>query len=189
VQVAPAEPPEDDDWEWEIAMAKARAEADPIPADSWPKTQELREDVKRWEPEPPPRHLVMPHQRVAHVPAKPPTRTPSGTAKHMPLADRVPLRAPAITPATPAAKPFASEQPTRRVTMVQPAVSKAEPARAATARSRAPSKHEETIRTFAAPPANDDHTDTAISLPPAPVVASKSSVPTSASRRVAQRQR
>src|SRR6185312_7871499 len=76
VQVAPAQPAEDDDWEWQIAIAKARADADPIPADNWPKTQELREEVKRWEPEPAPRHLVLPHQRTAQVAAKPPTRMP-----------------------------------------------------------------------------------------------------------------
>ena len=210
VQVAPAAPPEEDEWEWEIAVAKARAAADPIPADNWPKTQELREDVKRWEPEPAPRHLVMPHQRVATVPAKP-SRMASGTmsphretTKVRPV---VTLRNPEASrfeaKTTPAVKPFATEQPTRRVTMVEPAPKvepkkvepkKIEPAKptvaAPIARTRAPSKHEETIRTFAAPPANDDHTDTAISLPPAPVVAPRSaSVPTSASRRVAQRQR
>ena len=213
VQVAPAAATEDDDWEWEIAVAKARAEADPIPADNWPKTQELREDVKRWEPEPPPRHLVMPHQRVTHVPARP-NRMPSGTAKQ----DRptrletttkvrpvVTLRTPEPSKfeakTSPAEKPFTTEQPTRRVTMVETAPKvapkKVEPVKPAV-RQRASSKHEETIRTYAAPPANDDRTDTAIALPPAPVVESaardmararSASVPTSASRHVAQRQR
>jgi hypothetical protein len=199
VQVAPAaEPAEDDDWEWEIAVAKARATADPIPADNWPKTQELREDVKRWDPQPVPRHLILPHQRVAHVPAKPPTRMPSATERQ-----RLPLPAgPAMTVvskpeleptkvrpvmtlraplATPAPRKFdmAKTEPSVTIAPVRPTVQAPIPKT-----PRASSKHEETIRTLAAPPAvaNDDRTDTAIALPPAPIVASTS-------RRAAARER
>ncbi len=190
VQVAPAAPTEDDEWEWEIAVAKARAAADPIPADNWPKTQELREDVKRWEPEPPPRHLVLPHQRVAHVPAKPPTRMPKATPEVEPTRVRpvLTLRAPSPTPASPAKFDMAKTEPslpprttgqTRALPIVAPRMSKPiaiEPPKptiqAPIATSRASSKHEETIRTLAVPPANDDRTDTAVALPPAPVIAS-----------------
>jgi hypothetical protein len=205
VQVAPAAPTEDDEWEWEIAVAKARAAADPIPADNWPKTQELREDVKAWEPEPLPRQLVMPHQRVAHVPAKPPTRMPKATPAKAPEAETtkvrpvLTLRAPSPTPAVSAkfemaktepsavpakatrqtpmprmSKPIAIEPPKPAPTPSKPIV--IEPPKptiqAPVAKTRASSKHEETIRTLAVPPANDDRTDTAVALPPAPVIAS-----------------
>ena len=193
VQVAPAAPTEDDEWEWEIAVAKARAAADPIPADNWPKTQELREDVKRWEAEPPPRHLVLPHQRVAHVPAKPPTRMPKATPEPEPTRVRpvVTLRAPSPAPAPakfemaktePSLPPRATSQTLtqRAPVVVAPRMSKPiaiEPPKPTVqapvvATTRASSKHEETIRTLAVPPANDDRTDTAVALPPAPVIAS-----------------
>ncbi len=206
VQVAPAtEPAEDDEWEWEIAVAKARATADPIPADNWPKTQELREEVKPWAPQPVPRHLILPHQRVSHVAAKPPVRMPSATERQ-----RLPLRAASPAPmtvlskpeleptkvrpvvtlraplATPVPKKFDMAKTEPSATISPPAI---EPVRATVQAPipktpRPASKHEETIRTLAAPPAaaNDDRTDTAIALPPAPVVASTS-------RRVAARER
>ncbi|HEX4449923.1 MAG TPA: hypothetical protein VH143_03580 [Kofleriaceae bacterium] len=204
VQVAPAEPTEDDEWEWEIAVAKARATADPIPADSWPKTQELREEVRRWEPQPVPRHLILPHQRVSHVPAKPPARMPSATERQ-----RLPLRAaPSASPAmTVLSKPELEPTKVRAVVTLraplatpapkkfdmartEPSVTIAAPPVRPTVQAPIPnpprpaSKHEETIRTLAAPPAaaNDDRTDTAIALPPAPSVASSS-------RRVAARER
>jgi hypothetical protein len=205
VQVAPAaEPAEDDDWEWEIAVAKARAAADPIPADNWPKTQELREEVKRWEPQPVPRHLILPHQRVSHVPARPPVRMPSATERQrLPLPPGpamtvlskpeleptkvrpvVTLRAPLATPA-PKKFDMAKTEPSAMPTMAAVIEPPRGTVQAPIPKTPRPSsKHEETIRTLAAPPAvaNDDRTDTAIALPPAPVVASTS-------RRVAARER
>jgi hypothetical protein len=200
VQVAPNAPTEDDEWEWEIAVAKARAAADPIPADNWPKTQELREEVKRWEPEPAPRHLVLPHQRTAQVAAKPPARMPKATSQPVPrpeLKQYVPLKPrtdlentkvrPVVTlrtPSSPRIEPPKTEKIAEKATRqvaVAPTPTKPAPAvepPKATVQAplpkqpRASSKHEETIRTLSVPPANDDKTDTAIALPPAPVIAS-----------------
>jgi hypothetical protein len=198
VQVAPAEPTEDDEWEWEIAVAKARAAADPIPADNWPKTQELREEVKRWEPQPVPRHLILPHQRVSHVPAKPPARMPSATERQrlplpagpaMTVVSKPELEPTKVRPVVTLRAPLATPVPKKfDMSKTEPSVTIA-PVRGTVQAPipktpRPPSKHEETIRTLAAPPAaaNDDRTDTAIALPPAPVVASTS-------RRVAARER
>lgn len=206
VQVAPAaEPAEDDDWEWEIAVAKARAEADPMPADNWPKTQELREEVKRWEPQPVPRHLILPHQRVSHVPAKPPQRMPSATERQrLPLPPGpamtvlskpeleptrvrpvVTLRAPLATPA-PKKFDMAKTEPSVTVAPVTIDPPRGTVQAPIPKTPRPASKHEETIRTLAAPPAvaNDDRTDTAIALPPAPAVGASTT-----SRRVAARER
>jgi hypothetical protein len=197
VQVAPSAPTEDDEWEWEIAVAKARAAADPIPADNWPKTQELREEVKRWEPEPAPRHLVLPHQRTAQVAAKPPARMPKATSQPVPrpeLKPYVPIKPrgdlentkvrPVVTlrtPSSPRIEPPKTEKiadkatrqvavaPTRPVPVEAPKATVQAPL---PKQPRASSKHEETIRTLSVPPANDDKTDTAIALPPAPVIAS-----------------
>jgi hypothetical protein len=187
VQVAPAAPTEDDEWEWEIAVAKARAAADPIPADNWPKTQELREEVKRWEPEPAPRHLVLPLQRTTQVAAKPPTRMPKATPQavvrpelkpYVPIKPRSDAESTKVRPVVTIRTPLETEKkPTRQVAVVS---SKPAPVVEPKPTVQAPmptlprgaSKHEETIRTLAVPPANDDKTDTAIALPPAPVIAS-----------------
>jgi hypothetical protein len=149
VQVAHDGPADEDEWEWEIAVARARAAADPIPTDAWPKTEEIHEEIfETWEATPPPRQLVAPLQRVAHVPAKPPVPPEPRMGKTVipvpPL-----LARPTLTRPMPAVEPA----PVRRY-------------------PRATSRHEETIRTHAAPPANDDLTSPSIALPPAPVASS-----------------
>jgi hypothetical protein len=141
VQVAHDGPADEDEWEWEIAVARARAAADPIPA------EEIHEEIfETWEATPPPRQLVAPLQRAAYVPAMPPV-APGRTVIPVPPLSARPTH-------------------TRPMPVVEAVAERREPVRRF---PRATSRHEETIRTHAAPPANDDLTSPSIALPPLPV--------------------
>ena len=142
-QVAPEPVVEEDEWEWEIAVARARAEAQPVA-----------------EPEPAP----IPAARTPKVTAQP----VAAMAKQV-----VKVLAPEPKPAAPAPKfvstpgtviPVPALPQVADPRMVRPAIVPASPPRRF---PKATGRVEDTIRTHAAPAANDDKTSPAIALPPA----------------------
>jgi hypothetical protein len=194
IVAAPAQP-EEDEWEWEIAMARARAAAewaeeaaaeavtsrqpalparqpDPIQTETWPKTEPLNE-VWEMTPAPSPimteRVLRLANTPVVKLPAKPPTG---------------PVRTVIPVPPMPSTTHPRNVQPvisTPRTTLADRMAAKAAPPRRvphATSNSR----FEETIRTHAATPVNDDETSPHLALPPAPMVGASG-------KRVAAKQR
>jgi hypothetical protein len=172
--VAEAAETEDDEWEWEIALARARAEAEPIPAPTPAPAplmmRPLPAPVVEAEPEPDWEQVIArARARVATEPLLPvvvpqpapaPVRRVQATPQPFPVAP-VTVRFASATP-----PPIA---PARTVIPV-PALPRAadpslvrpmEPRRT----PRSTSRVDDTIRTHAAPPANDDRTSPGMILP------------------------
>jgi hypothetical protein len=166
-QVALEPKVEEDDWEWEIAGARARAEAAdsevtaaaaPLPAFVPALAQPEPTTPETWdEPAPAPNPSTSP--RATRI-TQPPLRLP------------VPAQPTGRTIIPVPTLPVASDPRS-----VRPAVS---PRRM----PRATGRVEDTIRTKAAPPANEDRTSTQVTLPPA-----ASTIGLPSAKRVAAKQR
>jgi len=143
-QVAPEPPVEEDEWEWEIAVARARAEAKQLAA----------------EPAPAP----IPAPRVPKVTSQPVAATAKAVVSALTPETKPAAPAPKFvsTPGTVIPVPALPQVADPR--MVRPAVV---PATAPRRFPKATGRVEDTIRTHAAPPANDDKTSPSIALPPA----------------------
>jgi len=164
--VAPAEEPEDDDWEWTIAMARARAAADeteaaaaapkfvaPAPAPA---------PARAPAPAPAPKPAFVPAKTAPMAAVAAPKKTEPMIAQPEPQEDWDALIAKAQAPRT--IIPVPQLPRVSDPSMVRPAVV---PAVAPLRRvPRSTNRIEDTVRTHAAPPANDDKTSPGIALPP-----------------------
>lgn len=188
--VAAEQEPEEDEWEWEIAMARARAaavEAEPVrvnslaamsaskgrthpgiavvasgkqphkpepdPLPPWPGTEPYNESwADRSEVAP---HVMSVLQKKLAVARSTPARGAAVTKPAAPPVSSAPARSTVI--------PVPSLPSVRDPKMVRPAPYTPASSRPRVARGTA--KLEETVRTNAVPPANDDHTAPYIELP------------------------
>jgi hypothetical protein len=171
-KVAPEPVVEEDEWEWEIAVARARAEAQPVSAPAAaPERVAARANTdtieESWDP---PVSSFGRAPRITQQPVM--SATPAKTA---------PIGVPKFT-STPGtvipvpALPAAADPRAVRPAIVASSLPKRFP--------RATGKVEDTIRTHAAPPANDDKTSPSIALPPA-----ASTIGLPSTKRVAAKQR
>jgi hypothetical protein len=150
---------DEDEWEWEIAMARARAEAAEAIASA---RAEAPQPPDTWEDVPPPKSVAPPVARPPRV-----TRQPLAA---------VPMPVPAATSGKTIIPvpilPVASDPKSLR------------PVVAPRRMPRATGRMEDTIRTSAVPPANDDKTSPHLALPPA-----ASTIGLPLAKRVAAKQR
>ena len=163
VQVAPEPKVEEDEWEWEIAVARARAEA----ADAEAAAAPTKIEPAATFPAPP----QLQHEDWDERP-KPVTRAPVAAAPR----PAQPIRA---QPSGKTIIPVPSLPVAADPRSVRPVVTPS-PRRM----PRATGRVEDTIRTHAAPPANEDRTSTQVTLPPA-----ASTIGLPGARRVAAKQR
>ena len=165
--VVPVE--EDDDWEWVIAIARARAAAE-------------EQEITFTEPHPvvappppppaPPQRSRVPTRQVAVPPPLPPAPVAPPVLRHHARADSSPATVIPVPRLPHAKNPVA----------LRPVVRASQPPAGRLKRPTAPV--EDTIRTYAAPPANDDRTSPSISLPPA-----ATTIGLATAKRVAAKQR
>ncbi len=164
--VAPEPVVEEDEWEWEIAVARARAEAAPAPKteESWDQPVKTFGRAPKITQQP---VLAAQKERVTFTPVAQPAPQPAPAAKMFTMS---------TTPGTVIPVPALPTAADPR--QIRPVV--AAPKRF----PKATAKHEDTIVTHAAPPANDDKTQPSISLPRA-----ASTVGLPSAKRVAAKQR
>jgi hypothetical protein len=135
---------DEDEWEWEIAVARARAEAQEA-IDSARAVQPPQPQHETWDEAPRPRAPKVTHQPLSFAPVPKPIPMASSGKTIIPV------------PAMPVvADPRA----------LRPVVA---PRRM----PRATGRMEDTIRTSAVPPANEDRTSTQVALPPAASLAKR----------------
>jgi hypothetical protein len=187
--VAAEEEPSEDEWEWQIAMARARAAAEEaeqarmdlvgaqaviasavIPKKTSPGMAVVAASPhgKKPEPEPlPPWPKTEPYNETWADKSEVAPQVMSVLQKKLAVEKRTPARGAAtVAPPRSTVIPVPQLPTVSDPRLVRPAPYTPPPSRSRVARGTGAPKLEETVRTLAAPPANDDRTAPYIELPP-----------------------